>query len=74
MNNTYNSKSVCNCLFCCSDEICDENDAGGFIMCPLCDKRCTYWRLHTSCMYSRFTYLFDNGATVFFACFMAIWG
>jgi hypothetical protein len=43
-------------------------------MCPLCDKHCSYWKLKTSCLYSRLTYLFDNGATVFFAGFMAIWG
>ena len=43
-------------------------------MCPLCDKRCTYWTLEESCNYSRATYLFDNPATVAFACFMALWG
>ena len=43
-------------------------------MCPLCDKRCTYWFLAESCNYSRATYLFDNPATVAFACFMALWG
>lgn len=47
---------------------------GNATMCPLCDGRCSYWRLTTSCLYSRFTYLFDNGATVFFAGFMAVWG
>jgi len=54
-------------------EICDPNGAGDLIMCPLCDKRCTYWKLQSSCLYSKLTYLFDNHATVFFACFMAIW-
>ncbi|GFR60932.1 anoctamin, partial [Elysia marginata] len=42
-------------------------------MCPLCDGRCTYWRLERSCVYSRVTSLFDNEATVFFAAFMALW-
>ncbi|XP_060596933.1 anoctamin-4-like isoform X3 [Ruditapes philippinarum] len=56
-----------------SNEICDVNKAGNFTMCPLCDNRCTYWRLQESCSYSRATYLFDNPATVAFACFMALW-
>ncbi|ELU07311.1 hypothetical protein CAPTEDRAFT_153854 [Capitella teleta] len=56
-----------------SEEVCDESGAGNLTMCPLCDRHCSYWKLKTSCMYSRLTYLFDNGGTVFFACFMAIW-
>ena len=56
-----------------SNDICDEDGAGNYTMCPLCDRRCSYWKLTTSCLYSRFTYLFDNGATVFFAGFMAVW-
>ncbi|KAK6169614.1 hypothetical protein SNE40_020627 [Patella caerulea] len=54
-------------------EICDENGVGNFTMCPLCDVRCTYWKLKKSCTYSRATYIFDNEATVFFAGFMALW-
>lgn len=56
-----------------SEEICDQSQAGNITMCPLCDKRCSYWRLISSCTYSRLTYLFDNYATVFFAGFMAVW-
>ncbi|XP_055954803.1 anoctamin-4-like [Patella vulgata] len=54
-------------------EICDENGVGNFTMCPLCDVRCTFWKLKKSCTYSRATYIFDNEATVFFAGFMALW-
>ncbi|ESO89283.1 hypothetical protein LOTGIDRAFT_106472, partial [Lottia gigantea] len=55
------------------EEICDENLMGNVTMCPLCDERCTYWKLKKSCLYTRATYLFDNEATVFFAAFMALW-
>lgn len=54
-------------------DICDINKSGNLTMCPLCDKRCPYWKLEESCYYSRATYLFDNPATVAFACFMALW-
>lgn len=57
-----------------SSEICDNPTIGNYTMCPMCDKRCTYWRLSISCVYSRATYLFDNNATVFFSVFMALWG
>ena len=57
-----------------SSEICDNPTIGNYTMCPMCDKRCTYWRLSISCAYSRATYLFDNNATVFFSVFMALWG
>lgn len=56
-----------------SNEICNATAAGGLVMCPLCDKRCNYWKLEKSCTYSRVTYLFDNPATVFFAIFMCLW-
>ncbi|RUS88406.1 hypothetical protein EGW08_003862 [Elysia chlorotica] len=56
-----------------SEDICDGDGVGNFTMCPLCDGRCTYWRLERSCVYSRVTSLFDNEATVFFAAFMALW-
>jgi len=58
---------------CCSKEICDKDGAGGFIMCPLCDKNCPYWRLLSNCIYSRLTYVFENYATALFAAFMAVW-
>ncbi|GFO42122.1 anoctamin [Plakobranchus ocellatus] len=56
-----------------SKDICDEDGIGNLTMCPLCDGRCTYWRLARSCVYSRLTSLFDNEATVAFAAFMALW-
>ena len=40
---------------------------------PLCDKACSYQRLHESCLFAQITYLFDNPATVFFAIFMSLW-
>lgn len=57
-----------------SNDICDPNGAGNFTMCPLCDGRCTYWKLESSCRYSRATYLFDNYGTMIFAVVMALWG
>ncbi|KAG2462664.1 ANO3 protein, partial [Polypterus senegalus] len=53
-----------------SREICDANDT---IMCPMCEKNCSSWKLSDSCIYAKVTHLFDNGGTVFFAIFMAIW-
>ncbi|KAM5170171.1 anoctamin-4 [Mantella aurantiaca] len=53
-----------------SREICE---ATNITMCPLCDKYCPFMRLSDSCVYAKVTHLFDNGATVFFAVFMAIW-
>lgn len=57
-----------------SKEICDPNVAGDLILCPLCDKACSYQRLSESCLFSQMTYLFDNPSTVFFAIFMSFWG
>ncbi|XP_037695094.1 anoctamin-3 isoform X2 [Choloepus didactylus] len=54
-----------------SQEICAATEV---FMCPLCDKNCSLQRLNDSCIYAKVTYLFDNGGTVFFAIFMAIWG
>ncbi|MEJ1286119.1 anoctamin 5 [Cricetulus griseus] len=56
-----------------SMEICDPNIGGQMIMCPLCDEVCDYWRLNTTCLHSKFSHLFDNESTVFFAIFMGIW-
>ena len=61
----------------CSEDICDKDDddsIGNTIMCPSCDKRCDYFRLHESCYYSKITHVFDNPATVVFAALMGIWG
>ncbi|XP_026095286.1 anoctamin-5-like [Carassius auratus] len=56
-----------------SKEVCNETIGGQIIMCPLCDKKCGYWKLITTCSSSWQSYLFDNTATVFFAIFMGIW-
>ncbi|XP_075423397.1 anoctamin-3 isoform X2 [Ascaphus truei] len=53
-----------------SKEICNANET---IMCPMCERNCTLQRLNESCVYAKVTHLFDNGGTVFFAIFMAIW-
>lgn len=49
-------------------------DRGSLLMCPLCDNGCEYWRLQDSCTQAKLSYLFDNGATVFFVVFMSVWG
>ncbi|OCT86226.1 anoctamin-2 [Xenopus laevis] len=54
-----------------SQEMCDQQQA--FIMCPLCDKACDYWKLSSACSTARASHLFDNPATVFFSVFMALW-
>ncbi|XP_033006849.1 anoctamin-5 isoform X2 [Lacerta agilis] len=56
-----------------SQEICDSEIGGKIIMCPLCDKKCDYWRLNSTCESSEYSHLFDNVATLFFAIFMGIW-
>ncbi|XP_060101233.1 anoctamin-4 isoform X4 [Heteronotia binoei] len=53
-----------------SKEVCQATD---IIMCPICDKYCPFMKLSDSCVYAKVTHLFDNGATVFFAVFMAVW-
>ncbi|XP_053674951.1 anoctamin-5 [Anopheles nili] len=54
-------------------EICDQNGPGKTILCPLCDRACSYQQLHESCFFAQLTYLFDNPSTVFFAIFMSFW-
>ncbi|XP_039989530.1 anoctamin-1-like isoform X2 [Xiphias gladius] len=54
-----------------SMEICHPKN--NIIMCPLCDKVCSYWKLSTACGTARASHLFDNPATVFFSIFMALW-
>ncbi|XP_061532017.1 anoctamin-3 [Phycodurus eques] len=53
-----------------SKEICEANTT---VMCPMCEETCKPWTLSDSCVYAKVTHLFDNGGTVFFAIFMAIW-
>ncbi|XP_034047497.1 anoctamin-5b isoform X3 [Thalassophryne amazonica] len=56
-----------------SKEICDVAIGGSIVMCPLCDKKCTFWKLNSTCLSSWQSHLFDNEGTVFFAIFMGIW-
>lgn len=56
-----------------SREMCNDLGIGNTTLCPLCDKACSYQKLHDSCLYAQITYLFDNPATVFFAIFMSLW-
>ncbi|XP_012706185.1 anoctamin-5b isoform X2 [Fundulus heteroclitus] len=56
-----------------SKEICDQNIGGSIVMCPLCDKKCPFWTLNSTCLSSWQSHLFDNEGTVFFAIFMGIW-
>uniref|UniRef100_A0A671V8A0 Anoctamin n=1 Tax=Sparus aurata TaxID=8175 RepID=A0A671V8A0_SPAAU len=35
-----------------SKEICDASIGGSILMCPLCDKKCPFWRLNSTCLSS----------------------
>lgn len=35
--------------FSISKEICSDAIGGNIVMCPLCDKKCGYWKLNTTC-------------------------
>uniref|UniRef100_A0A8C7F7E8 Anoctamin n=1 Tax=Oncorhynchus kisutch TaxID=8019 RepID=A0A8C7F7E8_ONCKI len=59
-----------------SKEVCDPLIGGNIVMCPQCDKECTYWRLNSTCESSKVSIklcIFDNYGTLVFAVFMAIW-
>uniref|UniRef100_A0A8C8IQT7 Anoctamin n=1 Tax=Oncorhynchus tshawytscha TaxID=74940 RepID=A0A8C8IQT7_ONCTS len=59
-----------------SKEVCDPLIGGNIVMCPQCDKECTYWRLNSTCESSKVSNklcIFDNYGTLVFAVFMAIW-
>nr|XP_019934199.1 PREDICTED: anoctamin-5 isoform X1 [Paralichthys olivaceus] len=56
-----------------SKEICSGEIGGKIVMCPLCDKKCGFWKLNSTCNSSWQSHLFDNVGTVFFAIFMGIW-
>ncbi|XP_031438335.1 anoctamin-6 isoform X2 [Clupea harengus] len=56
-----------------SKEVCDPEIGGKIIMCPRCDKLCSYWRLNSTCETSKDLCIFDNYGTLVFAVFMAIW-
>lgn len=55
-----------------SGNVCADN--GSHIMCPLCSEVCQYWSLNSTCTLSKFTYVFDNDATIVFAVLMSFWG
>ncbi|XP_031438334.1 anoctamin-6-like [Clupea harengus] len=56
-----------------SKEVCDPEIGGKIIMCPRCDRFCSYWRLNSTCETSKDLCIFDNYGTLVFAVFMAIW-
>ncbi|KAM3859002.1 anoctamin-6 [Diretmus argenteus] len=56
-----------------SKEVCDPDIGGTIVMCPQCDKECTYWRLNSTCEASKKLCIFDNYGTLVFAVFMSIW-
>ncbi|XP_052243649.1 anoctamin-1-like isoform X2 [Dreissena polymorpha] len=55
-----------------SKEVCDPSL--NITMCPLCDYQCGYWKINASCNDSKYSRMFDNNGTVFFAIFMSLWG
>ena len=56
-------------------DACDEKNKGKWYMCPLCDKKCSYWDLASStCRYAYITHFFDNDGTVALAVIASIWG
>ncbi|MEE6480788.1 hypothetical protein FKM82_012671 [Ascaphus truei] len=67
----YGYKSQETCTW--SKEVCDPNIGGNIIMCPQCDKECTYWYLNITCASSKKLCIFDSFGTLVFAVFMAIW-
>lgn len=46
---TYSSQLYSYMACFCSKEICDDEIGGRIIMCPLCDKKCGYWKLNSTC-------------------------
>ncbi|KAF7246441.1 Anoctamin-6 [Varanus komodoensis] len=56
-----------------SQEVCDPNIGGKIIMCPQCDRECTYWNLTITCESSKKLCIFDSFGTLVFAVFMGIW-
>jgi len=55
-------------------DVCDVRNKGLWYMCPLCDKKCSYWDLASStCRYVYATHFFNNSGTVFLAVIASIW-
>ena len=43
-------------------------------MCPICDRMCDFWTLNeTICLNTKFSYLFDNTATIIYAFCVPVW-
>ncbi|XP_078455168.1 anoctamin-6-like [Lampetra planeri] len=55
-----------------SEEICNSFSEI-LVMCPQCDKRCTFWRLNETCDSAQSSSIYENPATVFFTLFMGLW-
>lgn len=54
-------------------QVCNKT-LDNYPMCPLCNvKGCDFYYLSQTCSYMKFSYLFDNPGTVFFAIFMSFW-
>uniref|UniRef100_A0A8D2BK97 Anoctamin n=1 Tax=Sus scrofa TaxID=9823 RepID=A0A8D2BK97_PIG len=60
-----------NCTW--SKEVCDPNIGGKIIMCPQCDKLCSFWNLSITCESSKKLCIFDSFGTLVFAVFMGVW-
>ncbi|XP_064198338.1 anoctamin-6-like [Anguilla rostrata] len=56
-----------------SKEVCDPLIGGSIVMCPQCDRECTYWKLNSTCESSKKLCIFDNFGTLVYAIFMAVW-
>ncbi|GAU97283.1 hypothetical protein RvY_08607-2 [Ramazzottius varieornatus] len=55
-------------------EVChSDSTVGDTVMCPICNKRCSFWRLRDGCVNTKLAYLMDNPSTFAFAMFMALW-
>ncbi|KAL7673540.1 hypothetical protein ACOME3_008395 [Neoechinorhynchus agilis] len=55
-----------------SSDICNPRTLGATVMCPRPDRR-RFWRLYETCSQTKFTYVFDNEASIAFACVMSLW-
>ncbi|XP_028666516.1 anoctamin-6 [Erpetoichthys calabaricus] len=56
-----------------SIEVCDPEVGGRIIMCPQCDRECTYWKLNSTCESTKKLSIFDHYGTLVFAVLMSIW-
>lgn len=55
-------------------DMCNEDNRGRWYMCPLCDRRCSYWNLAPdTCIYAKLTHYFDNNGTVALAFIASMW-